>query len=451
MYLDSLRKLFKPNSVEVPPSVKIDAYHTFLRTQPVTISIYSQNGWKNRYECSESGTLVHMGGKLFLIINAGSSSIKFSLFDAEDLVEHYSGSISGIGFTNTVFRVTQDVHEIYRSDETIDTHEAAAAMLCRWLETELQKAPICAVGHRIVHGGSEFVAPCTIDESVVSKLRELEPLDPEHLPTQLALIMAMQRELPGVQQIACFDTALFHDLPANAQRLPIPRALETQGVRRYGFHGLSYSFLLDEFARVAGTEAAHGKIIMAHLGNGASLAAFDGGKPVDTSMGMTPAGGIPMSTRSGDLDPGVLTYLMRSQAMNPDQLDNMIGFESGLLGISETSSDMKQLLDIEASDSRAKEAVDMFCYQTRKFIGAYAAALGGLHSLIFSGGIGQVSAPIRARICDGLEFLGIGLDSQRNAQNMERISAENTAVGVHVLFTNEARTIAKEMQQIIDT
>jgi acetate kinase len=212
---------------------------------------------------------------------------------------------------------------------------------------------------------------------------------------------------------------------------------------------LSYSYLLQEFEQVAGSEAAHGKVIFAHLGNGASLAALQGGKPIDTSMGLTPAGGIPMSTRSGDLDPGLLTYLATEKNMSAEELGHMTGFESGLLGISETSSDMKKLLDSESDDSRAKEAVDIFCYQTRKFIGAYAAALGGLDSLVFSGGIGEVSAAIRGRVCHGLDFLGISLDDGRNEANSERISVDGARVGVHVLATNEALSIARDMQQLV--
>jgi acetate kinase len=249
--------------------------------------------------------------------------------------------------------------------------------------------------------------------------------------------------------VACFDTAFHHALPRVAQLLPIPRRYEALGVRRYGFHGLSYAFLMEELARQAGAEAAQGRVILAHLGNGASLAAVREGKPVDTSMGFTPAAGVPMSTRSGDLDPGLVWYLARTEEMDAQQFNDMVNSRSGLLGISETSSDMRDLLQREAQDVRAAEAVALFCYQVRKWTGAFAAALGGLDTLVFSGGIGENAPIVRARICAGLEFLGIELDEKRNAANEGVISAAAGRVAVRVIRTDEELTIARSVCRVL--
>jgi acetate kinase len=243
--------------------------------------------------------------------------------------------------------------------------------------------------------------------------------------------------------VACFDTAFHHDLPRVARLLPIPRRYEAQGVRRYGFHGLSYAFLMGELARLAGTETAQGRIILAHLGNGASLAAVRDGKPVDTSMSFTPTAGVPMSTRSGDIDPGLVWYLARTEGMDAKQFNEMVNFQSGLLGVSETSSDMHDLLDRETEDVRASEAVALFCYQVKKWIGGFAAALGGLDTLVFAGGIGEKAPVVRARICDGLAFLGIELDEKQNAANAGVISAAASRVAVRVMHTDEEWMIAK--------
>jgi acetate kinase len=245
--------------------------------------------------------------------------------------------------------------------------------------------------------------------------------------------------------VACFDTAFHHDLPRVARLLPIPRRYEAQGVRRYGFHGLSYAFLMEELGRLAGTGAAQGRVILAHLGSGASLAAVREGKSVDTSMGFTPAAGVPMGTRSGDLDPGLVWYLARTEKMSAKQFNEMANTRSGLLGISETSSDMRDLLDRETQDVRAAEAVALFCYQVKKWIGAFAAALGGLDTLVFAGGIGENAPAVRARICDGLGFLGIELEEKLNAANEGVISAAGGGVAVRVIRTDEEQMIAKSV------
>ena len=239
---------------------------------------------------------------------------------------------------------------------------------------------------------------------MIAELRRLSPFDPEHLPEEILLTEAFRRRFPDLPQVACFDTAFHHDLPRVARLLPIPRRYEAQGVRRYGFHGLSYAFLVGELARIAGTEAAQGRVILAHLGNGASLAAVHDGKSIDTSMSFTPTAGVPMSTRSGDLDPGLVWYLARTEQMSAKQFNEMVNFQSGLLGISETSSDMHDLLKCDTRDVRAAEAMALFCYQVKKWIGAFAAALGGLDTLVFAGGIGENAPTVRTRICDGLEI-----------------------------------------------
>ncbi len=284
---------------------------------------------------------------------------------------------------------------------------------------------------------------------MVEELRQLSPFDPEHMPEEILLTEAFHRRFPDLPQVACFDTAFHHDLPQVARLLPIPRRYEAQGVRRYGFHGLSYEFLIGELARLAGTEAAQGRVVLAHLGNGASLAAVRHGQSIDTSMSFTPTAGVPMSTRSGDLDPGLVWYLARTEKMNDKRFNEMVNFQSGLLGVSETSSDMRDLLEHETQDVRAAEAVALFCYQVKKWIGAFAAALGGLDTLVFAGGIGENAPPVRARICDGLGFLGIELEEKRNTANEGVISTVASRVVVRVIRTDEEQMIAKTVCRVL--
>ncbi len=284
---------------------------------------------------------------------------------------------------------------------------------------------------------------------MVAELRGLSPFDPEHLPEEILLTEAFHQRFPDLPQVACFDTAFHHNLPRVAQMLPIPRRYEALGVRRYGFHGLSYAFLMGELERLAGAEVAQGQIILAHLGNGASLAAVHHGKSVDTSMSFTPTAGVPMSTRSRDLDPGLHWYLARTQGLDAKCYSEMVNFQSGLLGVSETSSDMRDLLAHETQDVRAAEAVAMFCYQIKKWIGGFAAALGGLDTLIFAGGIGENAPPVRARICDGLGFLGIELDESRNEQTAEVISTNAGRVSVRVIHTDEELMIARSVIRLL--
>jgi acetate kinase len=325
----------------------------------------------------------------------------------------------------------------------------AVDALMDWIAERSGRDGLTAVGHRVVHGGPKYSQPQRITAEMVAELRGLSPFDPEHLPEEILLTEAFHRRFPDLPQVACFDTAFHHDLPRVAMLLPIPRRYEAKGVRRYGFHGLSYAFLMEELARVAGTQAAQGRVILAHLGNGASLAAVRDGKSVDTSMSFTPNAGVPMSTRSGDLDPGLVWYLSRTEKMSAKQFNEMVNFQSGLLGISETSSDMRDLLDHETQDVRAAEAVAIFCYQIKKWIGAFAAALGGLDTLVFAGGIGENAPTVRTRICDGLGFLGIEIEETLNAANQGVISTAASRVAVRVIRTDEERMIAKTVCSVL--
>lgn len=380
-----------------------------------------------------------------LAINGGSSSIKFALFEANGALRKIlEGAIERIGLPETKFRVkglnsANDFLQLV----TASDHTAAVNVLMDWIEGCAGDWALTAIGHRIVHGGPNYSDPQKFTAELIEELRRLSPFDPEHLPQELLLTSAFQRRFPNVPQVACFDTAFHHDLPRVARMLPIPRRYEALGVRRYGFHGLSYAFLMSELARVAGMGAAHGRIILAHLGNGASLVAVQGGKSIDTSMSLTPTAGVPMGSRSGDLDPGLYWYLARTEGLDAKQFNEMVNFQSGLLGVSETSSDMRTLLDHEIQDVRAAEAVALFCYQVKKCIGGFAAALDGLDTLVFSGGIGENASTIRTRICNGLGFLGIELDEKQNAANGDVISMAASPVAVRVIRTDEERMIAE--------
>ena len=383
-----------------------------------------------------------------LTINGGSSSIKFALFEAgEPLRRTLDGSIERIGLPDATFAVKGS--ENFSRTLAVPNHTAAVNMLMDWIEERSARDPLTAVGHRVVHGGPKYFEPDRINPAMVEELHRLSPFDPDHMPEEILLTEAFQRRFPDLPQVACFDTAFHRDLPHVARLLPIPRRYEAQGVRRYGFHGLSYAFLMGELARLAGSEAAQGRVIVAHLGNGASLAAVRHGKSVDTSMSFTPTAGVPMSTRSGDLDPGLVWYLARTEKMSAKQFNEMVNFQSGLLGVSETSSDMRDLLGREAQDVRAAEAVAMFCYQVKKWIGAFAAALGGLDTLVFAGGIGESAPTVRARICDGLGFLGIELEEKRNAANQGVISAAAGRVVVRVIHTDEELMIARTVCRVL--
>ena len=387
-----------------------------------------------------------------LTINGGSSSIKFALFEVGDTLRRIlEGELERIGLPEATLRVKgSNPADSFSRPVTAPDHTAAVGALMEWIEEHSARGALTAVGHRVVHGGPKYSQPQRITAEMIEELHQLSPFDPEHLPLEIELIEAFRQRHPTLPQVACFDTAFHRTMPRVATLLPIPRRYEAAGVRRYGFHGLSYEFLMEELARLGDPAAAKGRVILAHLGNGASLAAVRDGKSIDTSMGFTPTAGLVMSSRSGDLDPGLVSYLARTEHMSATQFQEMVNHESGLLGVSETSSDMRDLLDRETQDVRAAEAVALFCYQAKKWIGAFAAALGRLDTLVFAGGIGENAPPVRERICDGLGFLGIKLNQQRNAKNAPLISPDAGPVKVRVIRTDEELMIARSTTRVLD-
>jgi acetate kinase len=381
-----------------------------------------------------------------LTINGGSSSIKFALYQTDEpLKRRLFGKIDRIGLsgTNLTFQNSGGKPSCSRKLIIAD-HKSAADFLVGWLERQDGFESVQAVGHRVVHG-MKHTEPEIITRDLLEELHRIGPFDPDHLPSEIELIETFRRRHPKMLQVACFDTAFHQTMPRAAKLLPIPRRYNAEGIQRYGFHGLSYAFLIEELARLGDPTAKKGRVILAHLGNGASLAAVRDGKSIDTTMGFTPTAGLVMSTRSGDLDPGLVSYLARTEKMTVSQFQKMVNHESGLLGISETSSDMRDLIAREAKDVRAAEAVELFCYQAKKWIGSYAAALGGLDTLVFAGGIGENAPPVRERICEGLQFLDIKLDKVRNKKNAAMISANGGRVKVRVIRTDEELMIARSV------
>jgi acetate kinase len=359
-----------------------------------------------------------------------------------------SATVDRIGSSGTTLSWrTADAHADEVREE-LQHDDQGAGRLIDWLEARPEFAGVTAVGHRVVHGLSH-AGPVGITPEMLAELRHATPFAPDHLPREIELIDAFATRHPHLPQVACFDTSFHRDMPRVASLLPIPRRFQVRGVRRYGFHGLSYAYLLEALGRAAGPAAARGRVIFAHLGNGASLAAVHQGSSIDTSMGFTPAGGMVMSTRTGDIDPGVVSFLAHSEQMTSPQFHDMVNHESGLLGVSEISSDMRDLLAREADDIRAAEAVELFCYQAKKWVGGFTAALGGLDTLVFSAGIGERSAPIRARICDGLGFLGIELQDARNARHAPVISTDASRVTVRVIATDEEQMIARSVCRLV--
>ncbi len=386
-----------------------------------------------------------------LTINGGSSSIKFALYKSDKIMTRLlHGKIDRIGLKDSTltFLNEKENKEDTVKVEVTDNH-SAANFLIDWLEKQDGFSSIMAVGHRIVHG-MEHSEPELITRKLLDELHHITPFDPEHLPDEIKLIETIYQRHPKLTQIACFDTAFHRSMPRIARILPIPRRYEEKGVKRYGFHGLSYAYLMDELIRIEGVKVAKGRIILAHLGNGASMAAVHKGHSIDTTMAFTPAAGLMMSTRSGDVDPGLVSFLSRSEQMSPLQFDEMVNHRSGLLGVSETSSDMHDLLALEKKDVRAAEAVALFCYQIKKQIGAYSAALGGLDTLIFTGGIGENATVIRTRICKGLGFFGVELNKSRNTEAAGIISSDTSRVKVRVIRTDEELMIARSVCRILD-
>ena len=385
-----------------------------------------------------------------LTVNSGSSSIKFAAYaPGEPPRRILAGAVERVGLADPFLRIARPNGPDERLPlPAADPGRAVAAFL-DWLDRAGELGRVAAVGHRVVHGGPSHTVPKLVTPELLADLRRAVPLDPAHLPDEIRLIEALTSRLPGVPQVACFDTAFHRDLPGPARLLPLPRRYAAAGVRRYGFHGLSYAYLLDELGRLAGADAAAGRVVLAHLGSGASMAAVRGGTCIDTTMGLTPAGGLVMGTRSGDIDPGVLVYLARTEGLTADQLDDLVTRRSGLLGLSETSPDVRDLLARRAADPRAFDAVEVFCYQARKWVGALAAALGGLDALVFSGGIGENAPEVRSGVCDGLAFLGVRLDPAANAANSPVISAAGGPVSVRVIPTDEELMIARTVSRLL--
>ena len=384
-----------------------------------------------------------------LTINGGSSSIRFAVYEAgETPRRRLDGKIDRIGLSGTslIMKDSAGKTQTTRRLAAADHHTAVEFLLDR-LEAQAVFASVKAVGHRVVHG-MKHSKPERVSRKLIAELRRIMPYDPDHLRREIGLIEAFSRRHPKLPQVACFDTAFHRTMPRVAKMLPIPWRYATKGVERYGFHGLSYAYLMEELGRLD-PAAAKGRVILAHLGNGASLAAVHEGKSIDTSMSFTPTAGLVMSTRSGDLDPGLIYYLERTERMTIKQFQHMVNHESGLLGVSGTSSDVRDLLAKEATDVRAAEAVELFCYQAKKWIGSFAAALGGLDTLVFAAGIGENAPLIRARICDGLDFLGIKLDPKHNAKNALLISPDAGRVKVRVIRTDEELMIAGSVASVL--
>jgi acetate kinase len=383
---------------------------------------------------------------VILCLNSGSSSLKFALYRLGEVeeVRLAHGAVERIGLAGGQLWIKGmdndalvDVHRDFPQHTAAAEGVAAAAK-------DLGLPPPVAVGHRVVHGGPNHTAPERVEAPLLAELRRLVPFAPLHLPSAIQGIEAVAARLPGLPQVACFDTAFHRRIPEVAQRFPLVRNLWDEGLRRYGFHGLSYEYIV----ATLGT-AAQGRLVIAHLGNGASLAAVLNGRPLDTTMGFTPTGGLMMGTRSGDLDPGVLIHLIQTKGYDANQLDELVNHRAGLLGVSGISPDMKTLLEQREREPHAAQAVELFCYQLRKHIGALTAVLGGLDTLVFTGGIGERAAPVRWEVCRGLAYLGIDLDSQRNAVHADVISMPGSACTVRVVPTNEDLMIARHTRILL--
>jgi acetate kinase len=386
-----------------------------------------------------------------LVINSGSSSVKFAVYQmgtTEQLT--LSGILERIGLKAGSFEI-RDSNGVSLLEQHINIpdHNAALKQLFDWLENDPRGQKLDAVGHRVVHGGPKYDQPQIISPELMVELKRVVPLAPDHLPHEIKAIRAISTAYPSLMQVACFDTAFHRSMPRLAQLYALPRHYWHEGVTRYGFHGLSYEYIMQELRKEAGEEVAMGRVIVAHLGNGASMAAVRHGKSIETTMGLTPAGGLVMSTRSGDLDPGVILYLLDEKGVQPPGLNTLINEHAGLLGVSGISSDMKDLLSKTQQEPHAAEAVDLFCYQAKKYLGALASVLGGVDTLVFTGGIGENAAPVRQGICQGMEFLGIQLDNRLNESNATIISRENSRVSIRVMRTNEELMIARHTQNLI--
>ncbi len=386
--------------------------------------------------------------KYIVAINKGSSSLKCALFDSETLEKICEWKIDKIGMEGTCV----SEHEVLKgtSSQKSLQNEDVDMYIARAIQERVTGGVLVALGNRVVHGGSKYFLPTQVDNNLIAELEAIIAFAPRHLPPQISLIKTFITFFPEVKQYACFDTAFFHELPHVAQIIALPHTYEAEGIRRYGFHGLSYEFLMQNLEEVLHEPVNSQKIVLAHLGSGASLAAVHNGKPVETTMGLTPTSGVPMSTRSGDLDPGLFEYFTKVRNFTPEQFSHMVNFESGLLGVSGSTADMEALLaQAKAGDARAEIAVAYFCYHIRKQIGALSAVMGGIDALVFTGGMGDKAPEIRKRICANLEYLGIRINESTNATNSLCISGSDSRVILYVIPTDEETMIAHHVQDCV--
>ncbi|NHQ60823.1 acetate/propionate family kinase [Chlorobium sp. BLA1] len=389
--------------------------------------------------------------KKILTFNTGSSSIKFALYmigKEEQLV--FSGSLTKIGQPEGRCLVNDREGKILANERiVVPDHAAACRYLFSWLESEFADRKPDAVGHRMVHGGPLYFTPQPVTPELLTSLDALSPYAPQHLPPALDALRCAVKLFPAAFQVTCFDTSFHSAMPPIAKLYALPESIRNRGVQRYGFHGLSYEYILGELVRLEGPTIMKERIIIAHLGHGASMAAVKEGRSIETTMGFSPAGGLVMSTRTGDLDPGVILFLLEEGVLSPQEIKVMVTRRSGLLGVSARSGDMRELLAAEQSDSSARDAVELFCYQARKYIGALSVVLGGLDRVVFSGGIGENSTEIRYRLCQGLEFLGIRVDGRKNRNNKADLTDENGTVKISVIKTNEELMIARHTMTLL--
>ena len=387
-----------------------------------------------------------------LVINCGSSSVKFALFadEADAPRRLWSGALQRLGLPEGRF-VAKGKDGAILFDETVDipNHVTALDLLISRVEDLTSRNALWAVGHRVVHGGDDCDCPLVVTAALEARLRKLIPLAPLHLPHNLAGIAAVRNARPDLPQVACFDTAFHHGLPRLARLTGLPRVFAEEGILRYGFHGLSYEYVMNKLQRRHGPTVADERIVIAHLGNGVSMAAIKDGRSVETTMGFSTLGGLPMGTRSGDLDPGIVLYLLMEKGMTAEQAQHLLYEESGLLGLSGRSRNMQELLACAGTEATAAEAVEFFCYQARKHLAALTASLGGLDRLVFTGGIGANAPEVRAGICEGLGYLGIVLDETRNAAGERTISSYGSDVVVEAFPTDEELMIARHVRHVL--
>jgi len=383
-------------------------------------------------------------------INSGSSSLKFSLYsNTEPLQIILSGKISGIGKKDCLFTTTAGQKKVEFSHPVeVESAEKAAELIIQWLQQQGRQYKITGIGHRVVHGGFKFYEPELVDNSFLNELKKLQSLAPLHLPGSISIMAIFLQAFPAITQVACFDTAFHFRMPFEARYYAVPRNLWKEGIIRYGFHGISCEYIMHKLQQ-QDPAVNQKKIIIAHLGSGCSMTAVKRGRSIDTTMGFSPAGGLVMNTRAGDIDPGVIIYLMDKKNLKAEQLNILLNKEAGLKAIAETDHSMEQLLEEEKNNPQAEEAITMFCYQAKKQMSALAAAAGGLDIIVFTGGIGENAPRIRQLICSKLEFMGIQLDDKLNEQQAEVISAPESKVQVTVIPANEEMMIAKHVKEYL--